>query len=97
MRADPRGRIGLRAKQGSLACLFGWLFRSCFVVCSQVMSMIPGLGAQLMPKGKEAESAQRINRFMHMMDRARKSPPPAFARMRACVRATARVILHRTQ
>ena len=56
--------------------------------------MIPGLSAQLMPKGKEVESAQRINRFMHMMDRMSfispnfwGTPPPTHARTRARTQA----------
>eukprot|EP00898_Chlorokybus_atmophyticus_P004004 jgi/Chlat1/4604/Chrsp290S04347 len=34
----------------------------------QVMSMIPGLGADLMPKGREKESQAKIKRSMTMMD-----------------------------
>lgn len=35
---------------------------------NQVMSMIPGLGQELMPKGREKESVARLKRFMCMMD-----------------------------
>jgi signal recognition particle subunit SRP54 len=34
---------------------------------NKVIDMIPGL-AQMIPKGKEAESQQRFKRFMTMMD-----------------------------
>ena len=35
---------------------------------SQVVSMIPGLNANLLPKGKEKEGIARIKRFLCMMD-----------------------------
>eukprot|EP00301_Raphidiophrys_heterophryoidea_P025052 c8311_g4_i1.p1 GENE.c8311_g4_i1~~c8311_g4_i1.p1 ORF type:complete len:506 (-),score=151.67 c8311_g4_i1:257-1729(-) len=35
---------------------------------SQVMSMIPGLGQDLLPKGKEKEGQARIKKFMCIMD-----------------------------
>ncbi|KAJ7530591.1 hypothetical protein O6H91_14G009300 [Diphasiastrum complanatum] len=35
---------------------------------SQVMSMIPGFSAELMPKGREKESQTKIKKFMTMMD-----------------------------
>ncbi len=35
---------------------------------SQIMSMIPGLGANLITKGKEKESAERIKRYLYMLD-----------------------------
>ncbi|CEM20753.1 unnamed protein product [Vitrella brassicaformis CCMP3155] len=35
---------------------------------SQVMSMIPGIGANLIPKGQEKEGVRRIQKFMTMMD-----------------------------
>lgn len=35
---------------------------------SKVMSMIPGIGANLIPKGNEQEGVNRIKRFMTMMD-----------------------------
>lgn len=34
----------------------------------QVVSMIPGLNANMIPKGKEKESTARIKRFLCMMD-----------------------------
>eukprot|EP00899_Mesostigma_viride_P005040 jgi/Mesvir1/14537/Mv05229-RA.1 len=34
----------------------------------QVMSMIPGFSAELMPKGREKESAAKIKKFMYIMD-----------------------------
>ena len=35
---------------------------------NQVMSMIPGIGSQLIEKGREKEGVARIKRFMCMMD-----------------------------
>jgi len=35
---------------------------------NQVVSMIPGLSSNLIPKGKEKESTARIKRFLCMMD-----------------------------
>jgi signal recognition particle subunit SRP54 len=35
---------------------------------NQVVSMIPGLSSNLIPKGKEKESTDRIKRFLYMMD-----------------------------
>ena len=35
---------------------------------NQVMGMIPGLGSNLIPKGKEKESMERIKKFMFIMD-----------------------------
>lgn len=35
---------------------------------NQVVSMIPGLNANMMPKGREKEGTARIKRFMCMMD-----------------------------
>jgi len=35
---------------------------------SQIMSMIPGFGANLITKGKEKESAEKIKRYLYMMD-----------------------------
>lgn len=35
---------------------------------SQVVSMIPGLNANLIPKGKEKEGIARVKRFLCMMD-----------------------------
>ncbi len=35
---------------------------------SQVVSMIPGLNANLLPKGKEKEGIARVKRFLCMMD-----------------------------
>ena len=34
----------------------------------QVVSMIPGLNANLIPKGKEKEGTERVKRFIYMMD-----------------------------
>ena len=34
----------------------------------QVMSMIPGFGSNLMTKGKEKESAEKIKRYLYMLD-----------------------------
>ena len=35
---------------------------------SQVVGMIPGLNANLIPKGKEKEGTDRVKRFLFMMD-----------------------------
>ena len=35
---------------------------------SQVVSMIPGLNANMIPKGREKEGTARIKRFLCMMD-----------------------------
>jgi signal recognition particle subunit SRP54 len=35
---------------------------------NQVMSMIPGIGSQMIEKGREKEGVARIKRFMCMMD-----------------------------
>ena len=35
---------------------------------NQVVSMIPGLSSNLIPKGKEKESTERVKRFLYMMD-----------------------------
>jgi signal recognition particle subunit SRP54 len=35
---------------------------------SQVMSMIPGFGSNLITKGKEKESAEKIKRYLYMLD-----------------------------
>ena len=35
---------------------------------NQVVSMIPGLNANMIPKGREKEGAARIKRFLCMMD-----------------------------
>ncbi|TNV80395.1 hypothetical protein FGO68_gene17118 [Halteria grandinella] len=35
---------------------------------SQVVGMIPGLNANLIPKGKEKEGTDRVKRFLYMMD-----------------------------
>jgi signal recognition particle subunit SRP54 len=35
---------------------------------SQVVGMIPGLSANLIPKGKEKEGTERVKRFLYMMD-----------------------------
>jgi signal recognition particle subunit SRP54 len=35
---------------------------------NQVISAIPGLGANMIPKGKEKESVARIKRFLYIMD-----------------------------
>ena len=35
---------------------------------NQVVSMIPGLNANMIPKGKEKEGTERIKRFLYMMD-----------------------------
>ena len=34
----------------------------------QIMSMIPGFGSNLITKGKEKESAEKIKRYIYMMD-----------------------------
>ena len=34
----------------------------------QVASMIPGIGANLIPKGKEKEGTERVKRFLYIMD-----------------------------
>jgi signal recognition particle subunit SRP54 len=34
----------------------------------QVVGMIPGLNANLIPKGKEKEGTDRVKRFLFMMD-----------------------------
>jgi signal recognition particle subunit SRP54 len=34
----------------------------------QVVSMIPGMNANMMPKGREKEGTARIKRFLCMMD-----------------------------
>jgi signal recognition particle subunit SRP54 len=39
---------------------------------SQVMSMIPGFGQDMIPKGQEKEGQARIKRFMCVMDRSVK-------------------------
>lgn len=34
----------------------------------QVVSMIPGLSSEMIPKGQEKEASKKINRFLYMMD-----------------------------
>ena len=34
----------------------------------QIMSMIPGFGSNLITKGKEKESAEKIKRYLYMLD-----------------------------
>lgn len=43
-------------------------FHAWVVGCVQVMSMIPGFSAELMPQGREKESQTKIKKFMTMMD-----------------------------
>ena len=40
---------------------------------SQVVGMIPGLNANLIPKGKEKEGTDRVKRFLYMMDSMTKA------------------------
>ena len=43
------------------------------VPLSQVVGMIPGLNANLIPKGKEKEGTDRVKRFLFMMDSMTKA------------------------